>query len=99
MSCTRGWKREFAARNRNARCIERLVADQNRVFDEETPTEGYTTARFFTSYSFSKGGVLNTITARLDNATDTLYRNHLNYLKDVLPEMGRSMKLVYSIAF
>ena len=30
LSCTRGRKREFAARNRNARCIERLVADQNR---------------------------------------------------------------------
>ena len=45
------------------------------------------------------GGVLNTITARLDNADDTLYRNHLNYLKDVLPEIGRSFKVVYSIGF
>jgi iron complex outermembrane receptor protein len=76
-----------------------VVADQNRVFDEETPTQGNTTARFFSSYSFSKGGVLNTITARLDNATDTLYRNHLNYLKDVLPEIGRTFKLVYTIGF
>jgi iron complex outermembrane receptor protein len=76
-----------------------VVADQNRVFDEETPTDGYTTARFFGSYSFSKGGVLNTITARLDNATDTLYRNHLNYLKEVLPEIGRTFKVVYTIGF
>lgn len=76
-----------------------VVADQNRVFDEETPTEGYTTARFFGSYSFQKGGVLSTITARLDNATDELYRNHLNYLKDVLPEIGRTFKLVYTVGF
>jgi len=43
--------------------------------------------------------VLNTITARLDNATDKSYRNHLNYLKDVLPEVGRSFKVVYTLGF
>ena len=76
-----------------------IVSDQNRVFGEELPTAGYTTAKFFTSYSFTAGGMLNTITARLDNATDRLYRNHLNYLKDLLPEAGRSFKLVYSVGF
>ena len=43
--------------------------------------------------------MLHTITARLDNATDNLYRNHLNYLKDLLPEVGRSFKLVYAMGF
>lgn len=75
------------------------VSDQTRVFGHETPTDGYATARFFASYSFHRGGLLNTVTARLDNATDTLYRNHLNYLKDVLPEIGRSFKVVYSLGF
>jgi iron complex outermembrane receptor protein len=76
-----------------------IVSDQNRVFGEELPTEGYVTAKFFASYSFQRAGLLNTITARLDNAGDTLYRNHLNYLKDLLPETGRSFKLVYSAGF
>ena len=75
------------------------VAKQDRVFDEELPTDGYSTAKFFASYSFNAGGVLNTITARLDNATDKLYRNHLNYLKDLLPEIGRSFKVVYTVGF
>ena len=75
------------------------VSDQTRVFGEETPTGSYVTAKFFASYSFDRGGVLNTITARLDNATDKSYRNHLNYLKDVLPEVGRSFKVVYTIGF
>lgn len=75
------------------------VAKQDRVFDVELPTGGYSTAKFFASYSFNAGGVLNTITARLDNATDKLYRNHLNYLKDVLPEIGRSFKIVYTVGF
>lgn len=76
-----------------------VVSKQTRVFGDEIPTDGYTTVKAFASYSFDRGGVLNTITARLDNATDRVYRNHLNYLKDVLPEVGRSFKLVYSLGF
>ena len=75
------------------------VSKQTRVFGEETPTGGYATVKFFASYSFDRGGVLNTITARLDNAADASYRNHLNYLKDVLAEVGRSFKLVYTLGF
>jgi len=75
------------------------VSEQTRVYGDELPTDGYATAKAFASYSFQGAGVLNTITARLDNATDTLYRNHLNYLKDVLPEVGRSFKLVYTMGF
>ena len=51
----------------------------------------------FSAFANIAGGVTNTITARLDNAINKLYRNHLNYLKDVLPEMGGSFKLVYSV--
>ncbi|MEZ5285725.1 MAG: TonB-dependent receptor [Vicinamibacterales bacterium] len=75
------------------------AADQNRVFGEETPTAGYATVRAFGSYSFTHGRVLHTVTARLENATDTRYRNHLNYLKDQLFEMGRSFRLVYALGF
>jgi iron complex outermembrane recepter protein len=75
------------------------AADQTRVYGEESPTDGYTTGRLFLSYAFNRGGVLNTVTARLENAGNTLYRNHLNYLKDLLPEAGRSFKLVYTLGF
>lgn len=75
------------------------VATQNRVFDDETATGGYNLLKLFASYSFQAGGVLNTITGRLENATDELYRNHLNYLKDVLPERGRTLKVVYGVSF
>jgi iron complex outermembrane recepter protein len=76
-----------------------LTADQTRVFGAETPTEGYAMVKLYGSYSFVTRGVTNTITARLDNATNELYRSHLNYLKDVLPEMGRNFKVVYSFTF
>ena len=70
-----------------------MVAAQDRVFGEELPTDGYATLRLFGSYSFTRGAVLNTLTARLENATNTLYQNHLNYLKDRIPEMGRNFKV------
>jgi iron complex outermembrane receptor protein len=65
----------------------------------ETPTDGYNLLKVFASYSFGSNRAASTITARLDNATDALYRNHLNYLKDLAPEMGRNFALVYNVKF
>jgi hypothetical protein len=45
----------------------------------------------------SVGRTTNTITAGLDNATDKLYFNHLNYLKDLAPEMGANFRVVYNV--
>jgi iron complex outermembrane recepter protein len=75
------------------------VARQGRVFGEETPTGGYSLLKLYGSYSFGSDRLVHTITARLDNATDELYRNHLSLIKDVVPEMGRNFKLVYSFRF
>jgi iron complex outermembrane recepter protein len=72
---------------------------QDRVFGEETQTPGYTKARLFGSYSFGSGSAVNTITVRLDNVTDERYRNHLSFIKDFVPEMGRNFKVVYALKF
>ena len=65
----------------------------------EAPTDGYTVLRLHSSYSFQTGGAVSTLTLRLDNATNELYRNHLSLIKDVVPEMGRNLKLVYGVRF
>ncbi len=70
-----------------------------RVFTLEEPTDGYQLLRLFAAYSFNSGKALSTITARLDNATDELYRNHLSYIKNLAPEMGRNFKLLYNVKF
>nr|MBA3639947.1 TonB-dependent receptor [Acidobacteriota bacterium] len=75
------------------------VSRQKRVFGAETPTAGYGNLRLFGAYSFGTANVVNTVTARLDNATNELYRNHLSLVKDVVPEMGRNFKLLYSVRF
>jgi iron complex outermembrane receptor protein len=84
-----------------------FTAKQDRIYTidtpegvvGETPTDGYNLLKLYASYSFVSGKATSTITARLDNATDALYRNHLNYLKDLAPEMGRSFRVVYSVKF
>ena len=75
------------------------AADQNRVFAAETATAGYAMLRLFASYTKQTSRAVQTVTARLDNATDTRYRSHLNYLKEFVPEIGRAFKLVYSVRF
>jgi iron complex outermembrane receptor protein len=75
------------------------VARQGRVFGEETPTPGYGLLKLYASYSFGSDRISHTITARLDNATNELYRNHLSLIKDFVPEMGRNFKVVFATKF
>lgn len=75
------------------------TAKQDRVFGAETPTDGYNLVKLFAAWSFQYGRAVNTFTARLENATNELYRNHLSLIKDFVPEMGRNFKLVYSVRF
>jgi outer membrane receptor protein involved in Fe transport len=84
-----------------------FTATQDRVFtaegDEgpigETPTDGYNLFKLYAAYSFGTGRTTSTLAVRLDNAGNTLYRNHLNYLKDLAPEMGRDFRVVYTVGF
>jgi iron complex outermembrane receptor protein len=75
------------------------ASEQDRVFGTEEPTDGYALLKLYASYSFTTGRATSTITARLDNATNELYRNHLSLIKDLVPEMGRNFKVLYSVNF
>ena len=75
------------------------VGEQSRVYGAETPTDGYTVVNFHGSYQLTAGKTVHTFTVRLDNAGDELYRNHLSYIKDLTPEIGRSFKVVYGVRF
>jgi iron complex outermembrane receptor protein len=75
------------------------AARQDRISGVETSTGGYTLLKLFASYSFQSGAAVSTITARLDNATNELYRNHLSLIKDFVPEIGRNFKLLYNVTF
>jgi iron complex outermembrane receptor protein len=75
------------------------VGKQTRVYGAETPTDGYTLVNAHASYQIVSGRAVHTVTLRADNVGDELYRNHLSYIKDLAPEMGRSFRLVYGVRF
>ena len=51
-----------------------VVAKQDRLSTNETPTEGYTLLKLYSAYSFNgRGGTVHTVTGRLDNVTNELY--------------------------
>jgi iron complex outermembrane receptor protein len=76
-----------------------VSAKQDRLFRSETETGGYALLRLYVAYSVQSGPLVHTITGRLDNATNALYRNHLSLIKDLAPEMGRNVKLLYNVTF
>ena len=72
---------------------------QDRLFETETETDGYGLVRLFAAYSLQSGRLLHTVTGRVDNVGNELYRNHLSLIKDLAPEMGRNFKLLYNVKF
>ena len=76
-----------------------LAADQNLVFGDETPTEGYTVLNVTGSYTLAQGHTAHIFAVRAYNLTNEFYRNHTSYIKDLAPEIGRGVKVSYSLRF
>ncbi len=83
----------------NARQSRTFAFDTPGGVIGELPTPGSELLRLFASYSFQTPTTVSTLTLRVDNLTNQLYRAHLNYLKDLIPEMGRNVKLLYTVRF
>ena len=77
----------------------RLAAEQSQTGEFEKPTEGYAVLDFSGQYYAEWGGRLHTFSLTLENATDAVYRNHLNRVKEILPEPGRNLRLLHKIFF
>ncbi len=77
----------------------RLAARQTRVFDHETPTAGYAVVDATASYTFVRNSFIHVFSVGGFNLGDNLYRNHLSFIKDIAPEIGRGVRLGYTIRF
>ena len=76
-----------------------LANRQVRVFDNETPTAGYAVFNLNASYTLVTKRAAHILSVGGYNLGDTLYRNHLSFIKEIAPEMGRSVRLNYSVRF
>ena len=76
-----------------------MTADQDNVFRDETPTPGYALFNVGVTYVVVHGHATHTIAFKGHNLTNEEYRLHTSFLKDLAPEMGRGVKLTYTVRF
>lgn len=76
-----------------------LAGRQTRVFDNETPTAGYTLLNLNVSYTVVTARVSHIISINGYNLGNKLYRNHLSFIKEIAPEAGRTLRANYAIRF
>jgi len=71
------------------------IHEQNRLGEFET----YTPGAFLTDFvlSYRKHG--SSITLQLNNIFDNKYYNHLSRIKDIVPEPGQNIHLIYKVSF
>jgi iron complex outermembrane receptor protein len=75
------------------------VAEQDRVFLNESPTAGYGTFNLTGSYVISKKHYANIFSVNAFNLNNKLYFNHISFIKDISPEIGRGIRASYTIRF
>ncbi len=72
---------------------------QTRVGDFEPETAGYAVMGANIGWRIIVGSRLHTITLRADNLFDRTYRDHLSRIKEIMPEPGRNVNLLYRLVF
>ncbi|CAN5396237.1 zinc piracy TonB-dependent receptor ZnuD [soil metagenome] len=76
-----------------------VAASQERIFPLETRTDGYGLFNIGGSYTIGRQHVAHIFTFNAYNLTNKLYRNHLSFIKELAPEIGRGIRVGYTIRF
>ena len=76
-----------------------LASARSDVFETETPTPGYGVVNLRASYTLPRDHFVHSFFFEVFNVGDKLYRNHLSFLKDLAPEMGRGVRVSYAAKF
>jgi iron complex outermembrane receptor protein len=76
-----------------------MAAQQHQLFPTETPTAGYAVVNLGGSYTLARQHFVHVFGVQLFNAGDRLYRNHLSFIKEQAPEIGRGVRFTYTMRF
>ena len=76
-----------------------FAARQDRVFRDETETAGYAVLNLDASYIWPRQHMAHVLSFTGYNLTNVLYRNPMSFIKDLAPEVGRGVKVGYSLRF
>jgi iron complex outermembrane receptor protein len=90
---------DYSYKNLSLRPELILAGKQDRVFDFETPTAGYAVFNFNGSYTIVSERLAHVFSINAYNLNNKLYRNHLSFLKEIAPEIGRGVRFNYTLRF
>ena len=76
-----------------------FAADQDNVSPGETPTAGYGVLNIGGTYFLLSGHGTHAITVKGFNLTNAEYRRHTSFIKDLTPEIGRGVRVTYTLRF
>ena len=76
-----------------------VAAQQHQTFTGETRTPGYAVMNLKASYTFAQQHLAHQFSVKVFNLSDRLYRNHSSFIKDLAPEIGRGVRLTYTMRF
>lgn len=76
-----------------------IAGAQESLFHGETRTPGYAVVNLRGSYTIAQAHLLHVFSVNAFNLGDRLYRNHLSFIKDRAPEIGRGVRFVYTARF
>lgn len=76
-----------------------FAGDKRKIFTTETPTAGYGLFNVSGSYTISRQRYAHIFSVSGFNLGDRLYRNHLSFIKDLAPEIGRGIRAAYTVRF
>jgi iron complex outermembrane receptor protein len=76
-----------------------MAHNQRRVFADEAPTPGYVVFNLNASYTHPTRHFSHHIAFDAFNLGDRLYYNHVSLIKEIAPEIGRGVKVSYSVRF
>lgn len=76
-----------------------LGSRQDSTYYTETETPGYAVVNIRTSYALPTSHSTHIFSVDAFNLGDRLWRNHLSFIKDLAPEMGRGIRFGYTVRF
>ncbi len=76
-----------------------IAGAQDDIFTTETRTAGYTVVNLTAGYTIAQRHLLHVFSLTAFNLGDELYRNHLSFIKDLAPEIGRGVRFGYTLRY
>ena len=90
---------DYRVKGFNIRPEVELAGAQNKLYPLERRTAGYGVFNVSGNYTIGSAHLAQIFSVNAYNLLNKEYRNHLSFIKELAPEVGRGIKISYTIRF